>query len=238
MAKHFKLTNRNEVILFEQRLDEYVNARAKFPLSHISLTCVYDDLQSREDGERVFISMLDLYVSFLLLLCDVTGIGGIWNEHFSKGKLEGGSILDSNEKFFGKMDIHRFSTSYVLRYRAIWDKVMGFLILFYSPKDYETFTASKSKQRTFRKLSQNIVQITPEVVQQIGEVLTEFDNTFRTPEAHGTGALRKWTWLMESLHENPQVELIKFWNVLNGMITQIGKLFKQADAAMIDNKDA
>jgi len=34
-------------------------------------------------------------------------------------------------------------------------------------------------------------------------ILTAFDNNFRTSEAHGTGVLRKYSFTMASLSENP-----------------------------------
>jgi hypothetical protein len=56
-------------------------------------------------------------------------------------------------------------------------------------------------------------------------LITRFDNTFRTSEAHGTGRLRKYSLSMESMVDNPQIELIGFWNAMNGFIAEIGKKF-------------
>ncbi|MCK4742902.1 MAG: hypothetical protein KAT25_03705 [Sulfuriflexus sp.] len=222
----FSLKDREEVKTFETLLKEYVNQQAQFSLSHISLVDVYDSLQIREDGGKVFTAILDITINFMLLHCDSHRVGATWNQYFSKGKLEGGSILDSQVKFSGKMEIHRFNSSFVLRYRALWDKLMGFLILYYSPKNYDKFCKSKSRKRSFKSLSKDITQLTDEFVQSVEGLLTEFDNKFRTPEAHGTGALRKYSFTMESMGKNPQVELIGFWNVMNEMILNIGKEFK------------
>lgn len=72
---------------------------------------------------------MDISINLTALLGDIHSVGAIRNANFSKGRMEGGSVLDSPEEFFGKADLHRFHSSFVLRYRAIWDKLMGLLIL-------------------------------------------------------------------------------------------------------------
>ena len=222
----FSLKNREEVQAFEKLLNEYVRQQAQFELSHISLIDVYDILQPREDGGKVFTAILDITINFMLLYCDSHKVGATWNQLFSKGKLEGGSVLDSQEKFSGKMEIHRFNSSFVLRYRALWDKLMGFFVLYYSPEQYDKFCKSKSRKKCFRTLSKDIPQLSDEFVQIVEGLLTKFDNKFRTPEAHGTGTLRKYSFTMESMAENPQIELIGFWNAMNVIILDIGQAFK------------
>lgn len=156
---------------------------------------------------------------------DLTSIGGTWNFNFSNGLLEGGSILDSNAKFFGKMDIHRFASAFILRYRAIWDKIMGFLLLLFSPEDYGGFSNSKSKKKAFRTAASKVRDIPDEFVTDLLLALEKFDNVFRTPEAHGTGAFRKWSLTMEGFEGNPMLDLIGYWNFLNQSLLAIGGFF-------------
>jgi len=86
---------------------------------------------------------------------------------------------------------------------------MGFLILLFCPNDYDVFIEAKSKKRKFTKIAyEKIPQIPSELVRQIEVFVTNFDNSFRTPEAHGPGVLRKYTFLMEPITNNPQIELI------------------------------
>ena len=67
----------------------------------------------------------------------------------------------------------------------------------------------------------------PEIhIASINDMLTEFDSTFRTAEAHGTGALRKYSLTMEAFDNNPQIELIEYWNYTNELIVIIGDVFK------------
>lgn len=229
--EHFILKSREEVARFEGLAYSYATRRAQFPLRHIPLTAAYDYCQTREDGGKLFAALLDIFVSFLLLYCDSHEVGSTWNEYFSKGKLEGGSILDSEQKFFGKMDIHRYNTAFVLRYRALWDKLMGLLVMVFVPSRYEEFRRSKSRRRSFRKLSSEVTGLPKIVVDQLEAILEGFDNKFRTPEIHGTGALRKWSFQMESMANNPSVELIGYWNVLLLVIVAVGKMFESSTAA-------
>jgi hypothetical protein len=226
----FSLKNREEVEKFENLLSQYIAQRAQFALSHISLVNAYDVLQEREDGGKIFTALLDIQINFMLLYCDSHSVGATWNQFFSKGKLEGGSVLDSQAKFFGKMDIHRFNTSYILRYRALWDKLMGFLVLLFAPNEYERFCKSKSKKKSFRKIALGVNELSDEFVSNLENMLSKFDNEFRTAEAHGTGVLRKYSFTMEAMHQNPQIELIGYWNMVNDFISKIGNMFKQNDA--------
>jgi hypothetical protein len=224
----FTLDSREEVARFEDLLGMYATARGQFSPRHLSLVEAYDYLRDRQDGGRVFSAVLDIQINYMLLYLDTHSVGATWNGLFSKGKLEGGSILDSPEKFFGKMDIHRFNTSYVLRYRAIWDKVMGLMILLYAADTYDAFAKSKSKRRTFVKLAEQRKFATSQFITKLNEIVTAFDDTFRTSEAHGTGVLRKYSFTMDSMADNPQIHLLGFWNAMIDLIAEVGTIFRPA----------
>lgn len=145
-------------------------------------------------------------------------MGRIWNEEFAPELCEGLSLLASPEKFFGKADLHRTNSSYVLRYRAIWDKIMGLVVLLLLPAQYDRFAGAKSRKRMFRQLAASMPLIPPTLVDQIETTISRFDGQFRTPEAHGTGVIRKWNYLLEASEDNPQLQLFQFWNVLNHMV--------------------
>jgi len=208
---------------------QYSEERTLNALNHIPLLKAWDQLHQRVDGPRVFTALLDIYINLHMLYLDLTSLSSTWNTDFSKGKLEGGSILDSNNKFFGKMDIHRFGSAFILRYRAIWDKIMGFFILFFSPEDYDKFYKSDSKKKAFEKAAHNIQYLSPESVSALVAALKAFDDVFRTPEAHGTGTLRKWSLTMAGFEGNPMLELTGYWNYLNQALLALGKLFDQQD---------
>jgi len=102
MFNSFHLKNREEVELFEQYLNKYTKKITNTSPNHISLVAAYSQLQERKDGGRVFLALIDLQLSFLLLHYDSIKIGGTFSNYLSKGKAEGGSVLDSEDSFFIK----------------------------------------------------------------------------------------------------------------------------------------
>jgi hypothetical protein len=228
--KSFSLTSREDVVIFERLLDQYARTETGLAREHIRLVDAYDALRSREDGRFVFTALLDLQINFVLMCRDRHNTLAVRNTYFSDffGKqLEADSILDSRDAFFAKMEIQRSTSSFVLRYRALFDKIMGLIILMFAPTEYEAFCGARRKKNSFKKIAANMPQVPSELVGQIDRLLTEFDERFRTPEAHGTGALRKWVFLMEPHWNNPQVELMVFHNYMNSLMVNIGRLFKK-----------
>lgn len=225
----FSLTSSEDVAIFESLLNEYAEKETGLALKHIRLVDAYNFLKSRQDGKRVFDALVDIQINFVLMCLDRHQTLAVRNTYFSDflGKrLEADSVLESKDVFFAKMDIQRYSTAFVLRYRALFDKVMGFIILMFAPGDYDAFCSARRKRKSFRKIASNISQVPSELIDQIDRLLTDFDDRFRTPEAHGTGALRKWVFLMESHWDNPQAELMIFYNYMNSLIINLGKLFQ------------
>ena len=213
------------MVAFQELLEGYSKTTFQAPLPHISLVDAYDYLQARADGGRVFTALLDLQINSLLVFADIHSMGATWNSLFSKGKLEGGSVLDSHIKFDGKMEIHRSNTSFVLRYRAIWDKIMGLMVLMHAPAQYENFMKAKSRKKEFIKIAMANGFADEVFLNNLGDLLTSFDNKFRTAEAHGSGVLRKYSFVMESLEKNPQIELVEYWNKVNQFLLNYGKIF-------------
>lgn len=228
-ADAFKLKTRDDVERFEELMNLYSEARSEVALNCIPLVRAWDQLHQRTDGGRVFSALLDIYLNLHMLHLDLTSVGGTWNSRFSKGKLEGGSVLDSSAKFFGKMDIHRYSSAFILRYRALWDKIMGFLLLLFCPDAYDGFLDAKSRKKYFRGVASRIDNVPEEFVAGLLSSLEKFDNNYRTAEAHGTGALRKWSLTMEGPALRPMQDLMGHWNFLAKALIAICGVFNQQD---------
>jgi hypothetical protein len=217
----FTLNNRDEVIRFESLADAYAQEKISFPLKHISLVDAYDYCQTRDDGAKLFTALFDIYINFLMLYSDSMSGAKEWGD----STLENGSILDSESKFFRKMEMHKFNTSFIFRYRALWDKLMGFTVLFFFPIQYEAFVKAKSRRSSFKKIFSSNQFFPNEFIVHLDSHLDGFDNKLRTPEAHGTGALRKRSFAMCHLLESPIVEFGGHWNFILLYIVAIGKLF-------------
>ncbi len=218
------LQSEDEIKKFEEYFEKYENSISGHHLKHLSLINMSKILEAEENSGRTFVAFLDIKLSFSHIYRDIMNIGNVWNKNFSKGKFEGGSFLDSQQRFDKKMDMHYHFTSFVLRYRAIWDKIMGFILLIMAEDaEYKKFEKAKSRKKSFKK-SAEISGIPKEFYEEIIDKLEKFDNQFRTAEAHGTGVLRKFVFDMTSITDNPQGELLLYWNFLNETIDKIGKL--------------
>jgi hypothetical protein len=222
----FKFNNRDEVRVFENLLSHYSNEKIDFSIDQISLLNAFDKLMSHSNGGRIFTALYDIKINNMLLRCDLFSITNLWNK-LTRDSRNKGSILDSKDNFIDKMDIHRFSTSFIFRYRALWDKIMGVYVLILVPDDYDSFiNRSKSRRLQFKKIMTKVPLFPKTVIDEIERILTDFDDKFRTAEAHGAGKLRTISLLMQPFYENEQVLFIDFANAINGAIIDIGEMIK------------
>ena len=232
LNQSFSLNNRDEVIKFEAFADAYAKEKILFPIKHISLIDAYDQCQNRENGARLFTALLDIYINFLMLWSDQMSASRACGDGMATDTLESGSIFDSEIKFFRKMELHKYHTSFIFRYRALWDKGMGVSVLFFVPDEYENFIKAKSRRRKFKKIFSSNKFFPNEFVTYLDEHLNDFENKLRTPEAHGTGALRKRSFAMQPIEENPLLEFGGYWNFINLYIIAIGKLFSSDNSVV------
>lgn len=217
-TNYFQLENRQEVIRFEELLKAYQRKLWDEPINHISLLDVYDALQENPDGGKIFTAFLDLQINLILLDRDLSSIATILNAEMEQEKSAEESILSSEVLFFEKMDLHKANSNFILRYRAVWDKVMGIVILLYVPNEYDRFYKARSRKKMFRKIVEKIREIPSDFCDQIEKVITDFDNKYRTAEAHGMGAMRKWSFVFQHDSDSPQSDMFWAWNSLNQVI--------------------
>jgi hypothetical protein len=226
MSNYFKLNKIDEVIVFENLLSNYLNEQIGFSIKHISLPDSYDKLLHHKNGGKIFTALYDIKINNILLRCDLFSITNLWNK-LTRDNRNKGSILDSKANFIDKMDIHRFSTSFIFRYRALWDKIMGLYVLILAPNDYDKFIKKgKSRRSQFKTIMTKVPLFPKTIIDEIERILADFDDKFRTAEAHGTGKIRKISLLMEPFHKNDQVLFIDFFNAMNDMIISIGEMIQ------------
>jgi hypothetical protein len=131
------------------------------------------------------------------------------------------------------MEIHRFSSAYILRYRTLWDKLMGLMILIYAPDEYESFVNAKSKKLRFQKLAEKHQFAEEQFLKKLGELLNRFDTAFPSAQAHLPGAHDDYSIALQSLNPNPQIQLLGFWNAVNGFISKFGKIITKVPQSWV-----
>lgn len=114
------------------------------------------------------------------------------------------------------IEAHDTVVTFILRYRALWDKFMGYIVyVIRGDEEYEKFLKAARKKAKFRKLFVE-VDVWKSVGQYV-EKLEEFDNEFRTPEAHLGG--RAYKMILKSddgpfLKDGYFTSLIEHFNLL------------------------
>lgn len=113
--------------------------------------------------------------------------GGLYNEELHFEKLP----VRTNEEILGsKVRFLENINAFVLRLRALWDKLMGILVLKFCPDSYPKFTSAGSRKTEFAKLMSGHLEEAS--INSIIDLVTILDEKFRTAEAHSSGTIRNW----------------------------------------------
>ena len=108
---------------------------------------------SKEYGSRVFMAILDLAISQTNCTCELDDRIKIWNKYFASDNLYGNTpqsaILESQSFFEGKLYLQRYLNSFVLKFRAHWDKIMGLYFLIWKYDLYPKFIRAHKKKKMF-----------------------------------------------------------------------------------------
>jgi hypothetical protein len=228
MDNYFRLKNREEVEKFDQFLINYYESKKTFRFhGYLNLTKWFDYCLSNKDyGGKIFISILDIKLNLIFLDFEMTQAINTWESNFNKIPSKKISIIDNKNYFNPSLNILENYSNFVLRYRALWDKIMGLIILDFAPEKYDNFRRSKSRKKQFRKLIDSSYHSLAIDIDRLFELIESFDNDYRTPEAHGTGTLRKWILnpsnFTEFEIENPYYKLnLDYWNGIIYIISEI-----------------
>lgn len=127
----------------------------------------------------------------------------------------GGGSFETRTRILGQVQ------AFVLRYRALWDKVMNAIVLSMERPDAEKVwynTKEKSAKNRFAKTLALSSGKFPEWVAKVvvSELLDCFDNMFRTAEVHRSGTLRTW-----ALASTLSVETIDLMSVYLSLTTTL-----------------
>jgi hypothetical protein len=218
-----KLDTKEKVDQFESMLGQYLRKKGDHPLPYIPLARVFEISQERESF-RLFYAALDLKINLCYLGLDL--------KDYCKGpsrgleELKGMTPLDNEVAFEIRADVHRALSVYIFRYRAIWDKIFGFCILLLAPERYSEFRdKKKGRKKKFLEIMKAVPVSNPDELSRVLDDLNVFEERFRTPEAHDTGSLRKWTFIVGDFFTPESMDLIFYWNMLIRTLDSITKAY-------------
>jgi hypothetical protein len=224
MNEHFKIQNRHEAEQFDILLREFYESKCHLKiLPYLNLAEWFDWCQKdSENGGRIYSSIFDIKLNFIFTDFEEIGLTISWEQ---RGKNT--DIINKSCDFNLSLDLLKHLSSYVLKYRALIDKLMGLIVLVYSPKDYDYYRKAKSRKSTFKKIfsgNKLPVDIDPD---KVFAFLDEFDRKYRTPEAHATGSMRKWVLsnIFYGIDDYYEIS-ISSWNGLIYMISEIDEIKK------------
>ena len=221
----FPLNTREDVELFERCFLAYLENCGGYAIQHISLLRTYDALQNNPDGGRIFSAILDISINLGLIWCDTQEMGRCINRIIQVNSTDRNELGVTQKSFEPRMRLHHYTNAHIFRYRSLWDKIMGLFVLVFAPTEYEKFSSANSKKKAFAKIAKNHTILPPEIIEGIQSALQKFDDMFRTVEAHGTGSLRKASFVWVEPETSNQLKLIEYWNLLNQVAHTIGGFF-------------
>lgn len=138
--------------------------------------------------------------------------------------------LNSTDISVLKIEAHDIFVTFVLKYRSLWDKIMGILVLVYFDKNkYEIFCKSRSRKNHFKKLFVN--HLVWNKIELYYSSLDDFDNQYRTPEAHYDGRARKETIFNTGKYldnEYHKTIVDKYFNPMMDFVNVFGQLLNYA----------
>lgn len=168
-----------------------------------------DDIYEKCGGNyRVFSIFLDLKINFANLSAYIYELLG--SEY---------DVSNLPKMLHPRMKLQFYANACVMTCRAIWDKLMGVIVLVeLGSESYEHFIKSDSKKKYFREHIKDLDsnKFPKETLEEFIAVVTKLDNTFRTQEAHGSGGkIRNAAFSDGSLSNTVLIEIIGHYNYLH-----------------------
>ncbi|MGM0582994.1 MAG: hypothetical protein ACQETL_20120 [Bacteroidota bacterium] len=222
MDSYFKIQNLAGARQFDKFLKEYYQSNSPFQFqSYLNLSEWFAWSQKNvENGGRIFTSVFDIKLNYIFLDFEKSGLTKLWGERNIDN-----NILNKKQDFNLSVELLKYLSSYVLKYRALLDKLMGLIFLCYSPDEYDKYRRGKSRKTLFKNTFEKKsipLRLDPE---RIFMYLDQFDSLYRTPEAHATGSMRKWVFsdINTGLYNYYKLS-IESWNSLVYFISEIDKI--------------
>ena len=182
--------------------------------AHLDLEGISRFWENRASGGRVFTLAVEVEVQVACLEADLQILLRTQRSDHAP-RLLPGAALDAQLVRF------RANSNIILRYRAIWDKLLGLYVLLCEPAEYEQFLSAKSRRKKFAQLMRRNQGMGAEGLAAICQALERFDALYRTGEAHGTGSTRIWVSDRTNGPNSRQAGIMWAWNDLNHVLKSL-----------------
>lgn len=214
-ATESKISTRLEAEKFDQSLNQYRLEHHIHKWPFISLEEAFVALESGLVDGRFFSAFFDICLQDIALQRDLKIIRDETNREYSGGEMEG---------FFSlRMGRYIAASNAAFRFRAMWDKLMGLMVLLHWSDEYKRFSGARSRLKEFKRIAKRWNIDTKENqnasieewnkkwnqrLENIEKIIREIDDNFRTAETHGVGRLSKWAFEKQKDEDDPFEELL------------------------------
>lgn len=208
-----------EVREFENDLAKYQLSMDLPPFQWLCLAGVWETLVITNTGRKIFASCLDLRLN---VVCLEVLLARLMN---TSTRLKG----NTDERVAVAFERYEINSSYIVRYRAVYDKLMGLWILLLAPDSYDSYCSAKSRKKKFVSILSKISAEGGQFAVHISKSIGDFDDKYRTQEVHGTGTVRKWSFELSEGPESHQADMYWAWNMLHPLLTATADLLTKSE---------
>ncbi len=227
VLSEFHIRSSDDARTLDQRLRHWSEETDQYIPDHLSLEVAYNALANRPDHTRIMAALFDLYVTWIFSVLDYMKCFSALRDMNREGASHH-SILQSQLAFNCRIASLSFYTSYVLRLRAVWDKLLGLYVLLVEPRAYDDFSRSKSRKTAFKKFASRHDVFPNGFGEKVAHAISILDDEFRTAEAHGTGRLRKHVLAPSNFPDSPEARLLGHYNMMNNVFAILQKVIVSA----------
>lgn len=219
--QEFMLKDKSEVIRFNELLENYVYEEIRISFSAINLPAWSDKCMILPKGGRLFAALFDLKITVAFLFIDSIKAAPDGDSINRRDDID---ILSNPVLFKKKLKMLHENIDLVMRYRAFYDKFMGILVLAFCPDEYDSFVKADSRKKEFGK--RMVGHLDSSDIKSLNASISRLDDTFRTPEVHQTGRMRKWVLSSQDLFLDNEIDLLGYMNNILNLSIGLDELIK------------
>ena len=202
-ATEYKINKKSDAEKFDQFLGQYRANNNICAWQFISLTETFEILEGNQEKGRIFSALFDICLQDVALQQDLGIVRNETNREYR------GESCDLEDYFPNRINRYIAASNSVLRIRAMWDKILGLMVLICWPNKYQEFSDAGSKLKKFRRIAESWIVQNDDEDKEINnwnksweeeinatvEIIESISKNFRTAEAHNVGRIGKWAFV-------------------------------------------